>query len=84
MNNEPFMDAVVQMVLFLEFSDPETVDEAAAIGMMEQIAATLQTLGATEKEQFLAYLKRRAAQTGSSNGRRAIENLAGHLGLLSE
>lgn len=84
MNNEPFMDVVVQMVLFLEFSDPETVEEDAAIGMMEQIAATLQMLGATEKEQFLAYLKRRVSQTGSSKDRQAIENLAGHLGLLSE
>jgi hypothetical protein len=84
MNNEPFMDAVVQMMLFLEFSNPETVDEHAAIGMMEQIAATLQTLGATEKEQFLAYLKLRASQTVSSKERQSIENLAGHLGLLSD
>ena len=84
MNNEPFMDAVVQMILFLELSDPETVDEDAAIGMMEQIAAALQTLGSAENEQFLGYLKRRALQAGSSKERQSIENLAGNLGLLPE
>lgn len=84
MNNEPFMDAIVQMVLFLEFSDPDTVDEDAAIGMMEQIAATLQTLGANEKEQFLTYLERLALKTRVSKEREAIENMADHLGLRSE
>lgn len=84
MNYEPFMDAVVQMVLFLELSDPDTVNEDAAIGMMEQIAATLQTLGTAEKEQFLAYLRCRASQAGAGVGRQSIENMADHLGLLSE
>ena len=84
MSNEPFMDAVVQMILFLEFSDPATLDEDAAIGMMEQIAATLQKLEAVEKEQFLSYLKRRASQAESSKERQSIENLASNLGLLPE
>jgi hypothetical protein len=84
MNNEPYMDAIVEMVLFLEFSDPETVDEDAAIGMMEQIAATLQKLGADEKGHFLAYLQRRAAQARTSKQRQSIENLAAHFGLLPE
>ena len=84
MKNEPFMDAVIQMVLFLEFSDPETVDEDAAIGMMEQIAATLQKLESAEKERFLEYLQGRAAQAGTSKERQCIENLASNLGLLPE
>lgn len=83
-NNQPFMDAIVQMVLFLEFSDPETVDEDAAIAMMEQIAATLQTLAPAEKKQFLEYLKRRASQAESEKHRQSIENLADNLGLLPE
>jgi hypothetical protein len=84
MTHEPFMDAIVQMILFLEFSDPATVDEDAAIGMMEQIAATLQKLGATEKAQFLSYLQHRATRAESSKERQAMENLASNLGLLSE
>mgnify|MGYP000888015059 FL=1 len=69
MSNEPFIDAIVQAILFLELSGPETVDEDAAIAMMEQIAATLQTLGAAEKEQFLDYLRRRASQVESDKER---------------
>jgi hypothetical protein len=84
MNNEQFMDAVVQMVLFLEFSDPEKVDEDAAIGIMEQIAATLQKLGPTEKDQFLGYLTRRASHAGSEKERQSLENLATNLGLAGE
>lgn len=84
MNNEPFMDAVVQMVLFLELSDPHIVDEDAAIGMMEQIAATLQKLGPAEKEQFLGYLKRRVSQATSSKERQSLENFASNMGLLPQ
>lgn len=84
MNNEPLMDAVVQMVLFLEFSDPEMVDEDAAIGMMEQIAATLQKLGPADKDQFLGYLRRRASQAESEKVRQSLENLASNLGLAVE
>jgi hypothetical protein len=84
MNNEPFMDAVVRMALFLEFSDPETLDEDAAIGMMEQMAATLQKLGTTQKKQFVEYLNRRASEAQEGKERQSLENLAGHLGLLLE
>jgi hypothetical protein len=84
MNNEPYMDAIVEMALFLEFSEPDIVDEEAAIGMMEQIAASLQKLGKVEKEQFLMYLQRRAAQGKTSEQQQSIENLAAHFGLLPE
>jgi hypothetical protein len=78
------MDSIVQMLLFLELSDSETVDEDAAIGMMEQIAATLRTLGASEKQEFRQYIKRRAQQAESTQQRQTIDNLAGDLGLLPE
>lgn len=84
MNDEPLMDAIVQMVLFLDLSDEQTVDEDAAIGMMEQIAATLQRLNRSEKNRFLAYLGRRGEQAESSKERQCIENLAESLGLTSE
>lgn len=84
MNNEPLMDAVVQMVLFLELSDSEVVGEDAAIGLMEQIAATLQKLAPADKEQFLGYLKRRASQAESENERQSLENFASNLSLTEE
>lgn len=84
MNNEPLMDAVVQMVLFLEFGDPDMVDEDAAIGMMEQIASTLQKLGPADKDQFLGYLTCRASQAGSEKERQSLENFASNLGLTAE
>ena len=84
MNDEPLMDAIVQMVLFLEFSDEQTVDEDAAIGMIEQIAATLQRSNPAEKSRFLAYLGHRAEQAESDKERQCIENLAENLGLTPE
>ncbi len=65
-NDEPLMDAIVQAVLFLELSDEQTVNEDAALGMMEQIAATLQGLDGVAKERFLQYIRRRAERTESS------------------
>jgi len=84
MNKEPFMDAVVEMILFLEFSDPEIVDEDGAIEMMEQIAATLQKLGPAEKKQFLDYLKCRASRAESEKERKSLENFASHFGLFPQ
>lgn len=84
MNDEPLMDAVVQAVLFLELSDEQTVNEDAAVDMIEQIAATLQMLDASTKERFLQYIRRRAERTESGMKRQTIENLAANLGLISE
>lgn len=84
MNDEPLMDAVVQAVLFFELSDEQTVNEDAAISMMEQIAATLQRLDAVAKERFLQYIRRRAERTESRMERQTIESLAANLGLISE
>jgi len=84
MNDEPFMDAIVQVVLFLELSDEETLDEDAAIRVMEQIAATLKRLQPVEKDHLLTYLGRRAEQMESGKERQCIENMADNLGLTSD
>jgi hypothetical protein len=52
--------------------------------MMEQIAATLQKLGTTQKKQFVEYLNRRVSEAQEGKERQSLENLAGHLGLLLE
>jgi len=57
------------------------VDEDAAIGMMEQIVASLQKLGPAEKDQLFGYLQRRALQAESEKERQSLENFASNLGL---
>lgn len=84
MINEPLMDAVVQMVMFLEFSDHNMVDEDAAIGMMEQVTATLQELRSADKQEFLNYLKGRASHAESEKQRQFLEDFASSLGLFVE
>ncbi len=84
MNNEPLMDAVVQMVLFLELSPSEVVDEDAAVGMLEQIASTLQRLEPKGKTQLVQYLRDRASRTQSKQERQAFEEMAGWLGITPE
>ncbi|MFN9906082.1 MAG: hypothetical protein ACK56F_08160, partial [bacterium] len=73
MNYEPLMDAIVQMILFLENSSSDVVDDDCAVGLLEQIAATLGNLGPSEMEQFRVYLRRRAAQAGSAGERQCLE-----------
>lgn len=84
MNDEPFMDLVVQTVLFLELSDDRTVNQDAAIAMMEQIAATLHRLEPTVIERFVQYIASRAARTEAGKEREVIESMASNLGLTSD
>ncbi len=84
MNDEPFMDAIVQVVLFLELSDERTVNEDAAVAMMEQIAAALKRLDVPARERFSQYIRRRAERSESDEKRQTIENFASSLGLISE
>jgi hypothetical protein len=84
MNEEPLMDVAVQAILFLELSDERTVNEDAAVEMMEQIATTLRRLEPAEKERFRQYLKLRAARASTDDERETIEGLAENLGLTVE
>jgi hypothetical protein len=84
MNNAPLMEAVVLMALFLELSDSATVNEDAAVEMMEQLAATLQQLNAAERDSFISYLKQRASRTESLQEQQTLESLANNLGLTAE
>lgn len=42
--------AIADIALFLEFTDASQLDEDAAIGALEQLAATLQDLPAPDRE----------------------------------
>jgi hypothetical protein len=84
MNNDLFMDVIVQAALFLELSDAQTVNEDAAVDMLEQIAATLQKLDAVGKARLLQFIRSRAELAESHTERTIIENLPVSLGLVSE
>jgi len=80
-NIEPLMEAIVDMVLFLELSGEQVVNEDAAVTTLEQIATTLQTMDTETNCRFQQYFKVRAERTESSSQRYVIENLASDLGL---
>jgi hypothetical protein len=84
MSDEPLMDAIVQMILFLELSDHDIVNEDAAVSLMEQIAVTLQRLDANAVDRFLRYVKLRAIQTESQAERKVLDGLGMNFGLTSE
>jgi hypothetical protein len=84
MADEPFMNLVVDCVLFFEQSSDDFIDEDSAIQMLEQIAATLQRLDASTQPRFLLHLQERVEQAESPDQRQAIERVAVALGIDSE
>jgi hypothetical protein len=81
MNNQPLMDAIIGMLVFLELSDSKTIDPDAAVRMIEHIAADLQRLEAAGREQFRMCLRDRSARAESAKERAILETLAESLGL---
>lgn len=86
MSWEPLMSAIVDAVLFLELSGNDIVDEDAAVGAMERMAAALRGLGPVEREQFVGYLRQRAIDGESCTPpeRECIRTMADNLGLTGE
>lgn len=81
MNDEPFMDLAVQIVLFLELSDEQAVNPDVAVAMLEQVAATLRQLEPAARERFMQFLRVRSARAATAAERETIENLPTDLGL---
>ena len=52
--NECLSRALLHVAMFLEFSDDDVVDPDAAVAQMEQMAASLSSLGPPERTAFLA------------------------------
>jgi hypothetical protein len=84
MNDEPLMAAVVQLVLFLELSPPETLDEDAAVRALEDLAATLHTLGDAEKARFVAYVEQVAGNAETPPERECLRRMPEVLGLVPD
>lgn len=78
---EGVMDAVIDALLFLEFRGPTVVNEDDAVEMMETIASDLRRLSATEREQFVDYLDRRAIGMPEGRERAFVRSLASTFGI---
>jgi hypothetical protein len=75
---------ITQVVLFLELSGDEIVDNDAAVNCMEQIAVTLQSLSSDERMRFVEYLHERAESLAPGDERECIRAMPRNLGLLNE
>jgi hypothetical protein len=82
MNDEPLMEALIDVLLFLDLSDEEAVDEDAAVDVLEQIGAQLQRLDSSTKHRFVQRVLDRARETESKEQREALESLPEDFGLI--
>ncbi len=82
MNDEPLMEALIDVLLFLDLGDEEVVDEDAAVEMMEQIGAQLHRLDPSTKQRFVQFVLDRARETESKEQREALETLPEDFGLV--
>ncbi len=78
---EGVMDAVIDSLLFLEFSGPTVVNEDDAVEMMETIGSDLQRLSAAERRQFVDYLDQRAIGMPEGRERAYVKSLASAFGI---
>ena len=77
--DEHLAKAIVDVSIFLEFSDENTIDGDAAVAAMEQLSGELQRMSAPAK----AALAQRFQEIAHVYGDRAqfVENLADSLGI---
>lgn len=75
------MQIVVECALFFELSGDDTLNEDAAVEMLETIAAGLQQLDDAAKERFRAFVHRRACSATSDEECQALGNIGSSLGL---
>lgn len=81
MHEDPILEALVHALLFFALSDSAIIDEDAAVGVLEQIAATLQRLAPAEKARFLTYVNDLAVLPEYRKARTTLESLAETMGL---
>ena len=70
---------IVDVAVFLEFSDADVVNEDSAVAMLEQIASELQCMENTEQESLALQFKELASQYGDK--RAFVESLSDTHGL---
>ncbi|QCX51633.1 hypothetical protein [Ralstonia pseudosolanacearum] len=71
--------AVVDVAVFLEFSDSGVVNEDSAVAMLEQIASELQCMEISEQESIAFHFKELADQYGDK--KEFVEGLSDMLGI---
>lgn len=76
MNFEPLMDALIDAVLFVGLGDDRIIDQDAAVGLLEGVAATLRELGPCERSVFVTHLQCRATEAPSDAERRTLLEVA--------
>jgi hypothetical protein len=71
--------ALVDLMIFLEFSDDEVIDADAAVAVTEQLANTLQAAGTDARADFVAGVREIADEYGAHQS--FVEALPEFLGL---
>ncbi|WCM18264.1 hypothetical protein NDK50_12365 [Paraburkholderia bryophila] len=79
MINDHLVKAIVDIAMFLEFTDENLLDADAAIRAMEQLADELQKMPADGKDVFIRCCHDLAGRYG--NKRQFVENLPEALGI---
>lgn len=78
--NESLLNVVVDLLVFLEFSDEDVVDPDNAVAVMEQVAAELQSLN-KEKRLFLVAKLNACSQNYVGDKANFVASLGESLGL---
>ena len=60
--NDHLIKILVDVIIFLEFSDDDIIDPDAAIQMIEHITAEICIMGAAEKKECVAQINKIADQ----------------------
>lgn len=74
--------ALVEVALFLELSDDETIDPDSAVAAMEQMAANLQALDAPSRRALA--LEMRSLADSYPTSEQFVRNLPDALGIATE
>lgn len=76
--------ALIEMIVFLEFSNKEIIDEDTAVKKMEQIASILIEMDEKDKTEFLQICNKVANEYTDGNISEFISNMGKHFGLIDE
>jgi hypothetical protein len=76
------MQAVAEVVVFLELAPDERLDPDLAVEQLEQLAVLLQQLDDDERRSFIEFVQRQAERETSDDRRRVLLELPEALGLL--
>ncbi len=79
--NEPVVKALIDLIVFLEFSDDSTVDPDAAVHMMETVSARLSALSKSEVKSFVDIAHTYAGDFSDAKIKDFVGSLEGAMGL---